>query len=330
MAQGIRQPAALAVFLELCAIGPTLPVLADEPVQIVPRHNSLATASAVGTQTVLRVDSSLALIPVHVTTSHGSSVTDLRKENFALFEDGVQQTITHFAQDDAPVSVGLLLDMSGSMKNKMAKVCDAATEIFKFANPDDEFFLVEFNGRAKLKIPFTQDWQEISAEIGRAKPSGLTALLDAIHLAVAQMKDARHTRKAIFILSDGGDNHSRRNLLQLRDALLESDAQVYAMGIFDANYSVKHTPEERNGPRLLNEVALETGGRDFPIHSVSELDSIGVQLARQLRSQYILGYSPTNSAHDGRYRHVSLKLVLPIDSSDLRSYYRRGYYAPMQ
>ncbi len=330
MVQAFRHAAALATFVELCAIGSVFPALADEPAQIVPRRISRAAAAAgLETQTVLRVDSSLVLIPVHVTTPYGSSVTDLKKEDFNLFEDGVQQTITHFAQDDAPVSVGLLLDTSGSMKNKMATVCEAATEIFKFANPDDEFFLVEFNGRAKLKIPFTQDWQEISSEIARAKPFGLTALLDAIHLAVAQMKHARNMRKAIFVLSDGGDNHSRRNLLQLRDALVESDAQVYAMGIFDADSS-KRSTEERNGPRLLNEVALETGGRDFPIHTGSELDNIGVQLARQLRNQYILGYSPTNAVSDGKYRRVSLKLAIPSAESSVRTYYRRGYYAPIQ
>jgi VWFA-related protein len=330
MVQGTWHAIGAVTLVGLCAVVSAFPAPADEPAQIIPRSNPRAGTPRSEIPAMLRVSSSLVEIPVHVTTATGSSVTELKKENFTIFEDGVQQTITHFAQDDAPVSVGLLLDTSGSMRNKMAKACNAATEFFKFANPEDEFFLIEFNGRAKLKIPFTQDWEEISGEIGRAKPFGLTALLDAIHLAVAQMKNARNMRKAIFILSDGGDNHSRHNLLQLKNALIEADAQVFAMGIFDVDYAVKHPSEERNGPQLLDEVALETGGRDFPIHSVSELNGIGVQLARQLRNQYVLGYSPTNAVADGRYRHVTLKVVRSSDESDLRTYYRRGYYAPLQ
>jgi len=279
---------------------------------------------------VMRVNSSLVLIPVHVTTPSGSPVTNLKKEEFALFEDGVQQTITHFAKDDAPVSVGVLLDTSGSMKNKMARVSAAATEFFKSANPEDEFFLVEFSGRAKLKIPFTHDWHEISREIERATAFGRTALVDAIHLAAVQMKTARNLRKAMVILSDGGDNFSRRNLRQLGATLRETDAQVYSMGIFDSDYSIKHTAEERNGPQLLNQVALETGGQEFPVRGLEELAMTGIEIGRELRNQYVLGYSPANPATDGKYRRVNVKLALPDGGSGLRAYYRRGYYAPSE
>ena len=280
-------------------------------------------------QPVLRVNSSLVLIPVHVTTVFGAPVNDLKKENFALFEDGVPQTITHFAQDDAPVSVGMLLDTSGSMKNKMPRVSAAAGEFFRFANPEDEFFLIEFSGRPKLKVPFTREWHDITREIERARPYGLTALVDAIHLALVHMKHARNERKAIVILSDGGDNFSRRSLRQLRNALVESDVQVYAMGIFDSGPG-KHSPEERNGPRLLSEVALETGGRQFPVSNLDDVPATGLEIARDLRNQYILGYSPANAATDGKYRRVNLKLQLPSSGGRLQTYYRRGYYAPAQ
>jgi VWFA-related protein len=276
----------------------------------------------------MRVDSSLVLIPVHVTAASGASVTDLKKEDFALFEDGVPQIITHFSKDDAPVSAGLLLDISGSMKDKLAKASEAAAEIFQFANPEDEFFLIEFNGRAKLTVPFTRDWSGISREIAKAKTSGMTALLDAIHLGIAQMKHAKNPRKALIVLSDGGDNFSRRNLRQLRAALVEADVQVYAMGMFDGNYAVKRTREEREGPKLLDRVALDTGGRDFPIGKLGDLPEIGVQIARQLRNQYILGYTPPALAADGKYHQVNLKLT--SSENDLRTFYRRGYYAPVQ
>jgi Ca-activated chloride channel family protein len=161
----------------------------------------------------------------------------------------------------------VLLDISGSMKNKLSKASEAAREFFKFANPEDEFFLVEFNGRAHLQTPFTRDWSGIADETARAKASGTTALLDGIHLGIAQMKRARNARKALIVLSDGGDNFSRRSLRELKTTLMESDTQVYALGVFDRDYSRKHTPEERNGPKLLDQVAVETGGRDYPVLS---------------------------------------------------------------
>ncbi|HXB73572.1 MAG TPA: VWA domain-containing protein [Candidatus Acidoferrales bacterium] len=330
MVQRFRQLACLAALWQFSILAFAFQMSADERVQIVPRVKSSAAAAETAPQTVVRVSSSLVLIPVHVTTVSGSPVTTLKKENFALFEDGVPQTITQFAQDDAPVSVGVLLDTSSSMKNKMPRVSAAATEFFRFANPDDEFFLIEFNGKAKLTVPFTHEWHDLAREIERAKANGLTALIDAIHLAVAQMKQARNTRKALVILSDGGDNYSRRNLRQLRSSLLESEVQVYAMGIFDFETSGRRTTEERNGPQLLTAVAMETGGREFPVRSQDDLLSTGVEIARDLRNQYILGYSPANSVSDGKYRHVNLKLELPSPGSGLHTYYRRGYFAPVQ
>ena len=310
-----------------CTSGFAFQSSADERVHIVPRAKVSTQAGQDAQETVLRVNSSLVLIPAHVTTVSGSPVTNLKKEDFALFEDGVPQTITHFSQDDAPVSVGVLLDASGSMQNKMARVSAAAAEFFRFANPEDEFFLIEFNGRAKLKVPFTHEWRNITAEIERVRPFGLTALVDAIHLSVAQMKHARNMRKAILILSDGGDNRSRRNLRQLRDSLLESDVQVYALGIFDTS-SGKLPHEERDGPQLLSEVALETGGRMFPVRNLDELPATGREIARDLRNEYVLGYSPANGTTDGKYRRVKLKLELVNAENKLQTYYRRGYYAP--
>ena len=210
--KGFLRAVRIAYLLQFCVIAFAFQSPALRPVQTRPRVRPQTPARDDGTQTLMRVDSSLVLIPVHVTGASGATVTELKKEDFILFEDGVPQSITHFAQDDAPVSTGVLLDVSGSMKNKILMTSEAATSIFQYANPQDEFFLIEFNARPKLKIPFTHDWAGISSEIARAKPSGMTAMLDAIHLALAQMKQARNTRKALIILSDGGDNFSRRNL----------------------------------------------------------------------------------------------------------------------
>src|SRR5262249_43986173 len=175
----------------------------DGPITPTPRQReTMPTAD-------LRVDVPLVLIPVHVTTPLGASVTDLKSEQFRLFEDGIEQKITHFASEDAPISIGMLFDSSGSMRNKMRKSSEAAAAFFRTANAEDEFFLVEFNERPKLLIPFTRDSNEIYNRIVHTKPVGRTSLLDAIHLAMAQMKHARHLRKAIVIFSDGGDNRSR-------------------------------------------------------------------------------------------------------------------------
>jgi Ca-activated chloride channel family protein len=326
MIPGIPYAARIAVLAQFCTCALAFQPVSEGPIQVRPRPPLAAPASP----PVLRVASSLVLIPVHVTTAQGASVTSLRKEDFMLFEDGVKQTITHFAQDDAPVSAGLLLDISSSMKNKLDKASQAATQFFKFANPEDEFFLIEFNSRAKLKVPFTRDWAGIAGEIGAARTSGMTAMLDAIHLAVATMKHARNSRKALIILSDGGDNFSRRNLRELKSTLLEADVQVYAMGVFDNDYSRKHTPEERNGPKLLDQVVLDTGGRDFPIAKLEDLPDIGIRIARELRNQYVLGFAPATSVADGKYHRVNLQLTPPNADSALRTYYRQGYYAPGQ
>jgi len=287
-----------------------------------------ATAQAPRPATV-RVDSSLVLIPVHVTAITGAPVVGLTREDFALYEDGVRQTITHFTQDDAPISAGVLLDISGSMRKKMARASLAATAFFQTASPEDEFFLVEFNGRPKLTVPFTHDWQQIADEISKAKASGLTALLDAVYLAARQMKQARNARKALIILSDGGENYSRSTLRQLRSTLIEADLQVYVLGVYDENYAVRHSAEELRGPALLDRVASDTGGRDFPISNLEDLPDIGRQLSRELRNQYVLGYSPGVTAADGKYHRVKLTLV-PGDRGPVHADYRRGYYAPSQ
>ena len=279
----------------------------------------------------LRVDTSLVLIPVHVTNMLGVSVTDLDRSHFRVFEDNVEQTITHFAKDDAPISIGLVFDASASMRNKLRKSSEAAAAFFKTANPEDEFFLVEFNERPRLAIPFTFDFDELSRHIARTRTVGRTSLLDAIHMAIGQMKKAANSRKAIVIVSDGGDNCSRHSFGQIKNALLESDVQLYAMGIFDIDDAPrKRPPEEVNGPKLLNELAELSGGRHYPIGDLNELPEISERIGMELRNQYLLGYSPMNLERDGKYRKIKLDLAPPAGMPRLRTHYRQGYFAPAQ
>jgi Ca-activated chloride channel homolog len=278
----------------------------------------------------LRVDSSLVLIPVHVTTPGGAAVATLSKDSFQLFEDGVEQKITLFAKEDAPLSVGVVFDASGSMQNKIRKSSEAAATFFKTANADDEFFLVEFNDRAKLTVPFTSDSDEIYKRIAQTKAFGRTSLLDAIHLAAVEMKHARNLRKALVIFSDGGDNRSRYTESEIRNAMLESDVQVYAMGIFNHDDPRKLSREEQNGPQLLNDLAEQTGGRQYPVDQLEDLSTISARISSELRNQYVLGYSPPNKDRDGKYRLVKVNLTAPPEMPGLKTYYRHGYYAPTQ
>jgi Ca-activated chloride channel family protein len=275
----------------------------------------------------LQVDVPLVLIPAHVSTSLGAPVTSLTQENFRLFEDGVEQKITHFASEDAPVSVGLLFDASGSMRDKMRKSLEAAAELFKSANIEDQFFLVEFNERPKLIVPFTRRSDEVYQRLLRARPVGRTSLFDAIHLALLQMKNASNPRKAIVILSDGGDNHSRYTESEIKGALQEGDVQVYAMGIFPSEGLAKRPREERGGPRLLAELTEETGGLHFPVENLNDLPAVCARIGAALRNQYLLGYSPANPARDGKYHRVKVVLQAPENSPRLTIYHRQGYYA---
>ncbi len=272
----------------------------------------------------LRVDVPLALIPVHVTTELGASVTSLKKENFRVFEDGVEQTITTFSSEDAPVSIGLLFDASGSMRNKIRKSAEAAAAFFRIANAEDEFFLIEFNERPHLTVPFTRDAEAIYQHIVHAKALGRTSLLDAIHMALTEMKSATHLRKAIVIVSDGGDNRSRYTEAEIKSAMREADVQVYAMGIFDPDDQPKRTPEEKNGPKLLAELAEESGGRNFPIQDLEELPAVCERIGTELRSQYLIGYSPAESG-DRSYRHVKVIVAGP-GMPPLHVHHRQGYY----
>ena len=247
-----------------------------------------------------------------------------------MFEDNAEQKVTHFAKDDAPISIGLVYDTSGSMHNKIRKSSEAAATFFKTANTDDEFFLVEFNEHPKLTVPFTPDCSEIYRRIAHIHPFGRTSLLDAIHMALVQMKSAHNLRKAIVILSDGGDNRSRFTVSEVKNDMLESDVQVYAMGIFDPEEIRRKVSEEEKGPKLLDYLAEQTGGRLYYVDNLDDLAAVSARIGNELRNQYLLGYAPTNGSRDGKFRRVRVNLSAPPDMPNLKAYYRHGYYAPSE
>jgi len=278
----------------------------------------------------LRIDTNLVLVPITVTTPMNQIVTGMEKENFRLFEDKVEQEITYFASFDAPISIGLVFDASGSMGNKLNKSRQAAAAFFKTANPEDEFFLIQFNERPQLVVPFTRNVEEIQNRLTFTQAKGRTALLDALYLAMQTLKKGRNPRKAILVISDGGDNSSRYTETEIRNLLKEADAQVYAIGIFEPIGSRGRTAEELAGPGLLSDLAEMTGGRHFPVDNLNDLPDIAAKIGLELRNQYVLGYISKNQNRDGKYRRITVKLNQPRGLPPLRALHRQGYYAPTQ
>ena len=278
----------------------------------------------------LRVDTSLVLIPVTVTDAGNRFVLGLGKDDFHLSEDGVEQKIAHFSGEDAPLSVGLIFDESGSMDYKMRTAQTAVAQFLKTMNADDEAFLVEFSDAAKLSVPFTSKTEQIEQALETAHPGGLTAMLDSINMALHEMKKARNSRKAIVIISDGGDNHSHYTPAQIESLVREADVQIYAMGVFDPILSIGLPQEVVSGPKLLSEIATQTGGRAFAAAVTSDLPSVATRIAVELRNQYVLGYYPKNQTRDGKYRKVEIKVDQPHGVPALKAHWRLGYYAPAQ
>lgn len=274
-----------------------------------------------------KVDVDLVLVPVTITDPLNRLVTGLEKDNFAVYEGDTKQDIRHFSSEDAPISLGVIFDLSGSMSDKIEKSRDAVVEFFKTANPQDEFFMITFADRPELLADFTQDVEEIQGKLVYSIPKGKTSLLDAIYLGLSKMKKATHQKKALLIISDGGDNNSRYTENEIKSMVKEADVQIYAIGIFDM---APRTDEERLGPQLLSEVTDVTGGRTFTLDNVNELADVASKIGIELRNQYVLGYRPRNPAHDGKWRKIKVKLNPPKGLPPLRVYNKTGYYAPRQ
>jgi Ca-activated chloride channel family protein len=313
-----------------------LPRMGAQDAAITPRAKPLAADSA---ESVLdrgadqrpdvRIDTTEVRIPVTVTDQRtGKVVTGLEITNFELYEDKVKQELLSLTAEDAPVSVGVVFDASGSMGSKLSKSRQAVSQFIRTANPQDEFFLVQFNDRPALTVPFTSETEDILNRLAFLQSKGATALLDGVYMAMNHMKKARNARKAILIISDGGDNSSRYTESEVKNAVREADVQIYAIGIFEPGGGAG-TVEERSGPGLLGELTEQTGGRHFPLQNLGELPDVAEKIGLELRNEYVLGYRPKNDARDGKYRKVEVKLV-KLDKLKLKSRARGGYYAPAQ
>jgi VWFA-related protein len=304
-------------------------VFGEDPAEITPRAKP-SEASAPLPRANIRIDTNVVLIPVTVTDPLNRFVTGLDQDSFKVYEDKAEQKLVSFGSEDAPLSIGIVFDTSGSMGPKLDKSRQAVSEFFKTANPEDEAFLVEFNDRPELVTPVTHNLEEIQNRLTFTQSKGRTALLDGVYLALHTMKKAHNPRKALVVISDGGDNSSRYTETEIKNLVKEADVQIYAIGIYEMIQNRGRTPEELAGPGLLTDLSEPTGGRHFVVENLNELPDVAAKIGIELRNQYVLGYSPTNQVRDGKYRKVSVKLVQPRGLPPLHAFWRTGYYAPTQ
>lgn len=309
----------------------------------------LLLASSLSAQTVVRpanfspanfsIDTRLVLVPVTVTDNYGKTILGLKATDFNVFDDQTPQRIVSFSREDVPASVGLVLDVSGSMQKALGLVKSGASALVREANPEDEFLLLTVATLPGTTSEFTSDAADLLAQINFTKPGGLTALIDTVHVGLEQMRDARHPQRALVILSDGMDNHSRYSQAQLLKAALEADVQIYTVildgmgdtssGTIPFRPSMIAKPGDRGaqqqGPELLEKLADKTGGLHFHARNPKEAAEAIAKVGEALRNQYVLGYQPATSGPAGKLHRIHVTATAP---TKVYIHARTGYYAP--
>ena len=272
----------------------------------------LASGVLYAVQKSLKVDVDLVMVNVTVSDSDNRFVQDLKDGNFQLFEDKVEQKIRYFSSEAAPVSIGIIFDISRSMEKKVSFARDAAVKFLETGTPDDEYFLVEFSNRAKVAEGFTTDISRLRDRLSFTPAQGSTALYDAVYLGLAQLKSGQNPKKALLLITDGEDNHSRYSRGDIREFVREADAQIFVIDL---------------GHALVSDLADMTGGHSYRV-SVNDLEDTCEKIAQELKSQYVIGYESTNTNKDGKFRKVRVRVIPPSGMSKLNVRTRDGYYAP--
>lgn len=312
-----------------------LPMFAqdDSLVHIMPRVNArnckaaditISDPSLNNYSKPLRLNVQLVLVPLTVTDAMGRPFLGLEKQNFEVYEGKQKQSVRNLSLEDDPVSVGIIFDMSRSMKNKFAEAKDAVVQFMRTANLEDEFFLVAFSDEIKLLTHFTSSAEDIQNKLIFTEAHGETTLLDAIAVGMSEMKNAKYQRKALLIISDGGDNHSRYTESEIKSSVEEADVQLFAMGIFD---NAPLAPEERYGPTLLSTLTNVTGGTTFYLNRPSQLSDVASKIGSLLRRQYVLAFTPLTKRNDGKWHTIRVKLAPPGGVPRLTVHAKPGYYA---
>jgi len=273
----------------------------------------------------LRADVDVVLVPVTVTDPMNRPVLGLQKQDFKVYENNAPQQVQYFSAEEAPISVGLLLDTSKSMINKFVTERAAAEEFFKNANPQDDYFVITFADRPRLLTTSINSIEDMQETLTAGTPDGHTALLDAIYMAIARMQSARYERRALLIISDGGDNHSRYGLKEVRKLVEEANVDVYAIGIFDS--MLFRSFEELISRRWLAEITDVTGGHTVAADSLDKVPELAAAVSRQMRTQYVLGYRPQNVNRDGKWRKIKVQVAPAGGTTRVQTHYKKGYLA---
>ncbi len=275
----------------------------------------------------LKVDVDLVLVNATVTDPQNRYVTGLEKEHFQIWEDKLEQKIEYFSAEDVPISLGVIFDVSGSMKDKISTARDAAVTFLKTGNPEDEYFLVEFANRPEVAEDFTTDVTRLQNRLIFTPAKGMTAMYDSVYLGLEKLKEGNNPKKALLLITDGEDNRSRYTFSNVKDFVKEQDVQIYGIGIvddFNSQLGSGHT-----GRAMVEELSDLTGGRAFFPDSVYDLEDICTKIAVELKNQYVIGYSSTNAAKDGKWRKLRLKINPPKGLPHLNVRSKSGYYAPL-
>ncbi len=301
---GLRNIVSCSIVLVIGALGLKSPVRASDPAKVT--H---------------RVDSRMVLVPVTVTDSKGKTITDLRREQFQVLDDSTPVEIVSFGREEAPVSIGIVLDLSGSMHTKKRHAVSAIREIVKRSGPKDEAFLMTFSDTPELRVGFTDDVEAVLDPLLFAGAKGATALIDAVYAGLQEMKRAKNPRRVLVVVSDGGDNNSRYTEAELTSLALESDTQIYSISIHEAVTSV----QERSGVYLLSKLSENTGGLHFVVRDRHQLPEIAAKLSTAINNLYVIGYRPPEGFLSGKWRKVKIRLENPA-AGRLRVATRSGYF----
>ena len=274
----------------------------------------------------IRSNVDLVVLQVTVRDHKGAPVSGLKREDFQVYEDKVPQQIESFSHEDIPVTIGLVIDNSGSMLPKRPDVIGAALAFVRSSNPEDQVFVVNFNEHVSLglpaDLPFTSNAAQLYKALSGNVISGMTALNDAIAVGLEQLQKGKWDRKVLIVISDGGDNASKRNLAQVMSMVNQSNAAIYTMGIFD------ETDEDRN-PHVLTELSRASGGEAFFPKTLQDILPMCEQIAHDIRSQYTITYIPTKKIQDGTYRAIDVKAHETSEGKRLSVRTRAGYFAPL-
>lgn len=272
-----------------------------------------------------RTNADTVLVPVTVMNHRGEILKGLRQSNFTVLEDRVPQAIVSFTGEDTPCSVGLILDLSGSMRDILGPAKDAVRAFLATSNPDDDFLLLTVSTNPQVAAAFTSESEQLERNLYPAQASGSTALIDTIYMGLQQIRKARSARRALLVVSDGMDNHSRYSKPELMSLALETDAQIYTIAIDEIPRNKKpiEVLEARRGLTFLDELSQKTGGLHFTVMSSRDITVAALKLSRALRNQYVIGYQPQNVQRYDKWHRIHVKVDLP----DVNVYARNGYYS---